>query len=50
MAALSGLALSAGNLYLALRPSRDGAWLMFKLSSPYLLLLFIGMLLDVLLA
>jgi len=50
MAALTGLALSAGNLYLALRPSRDGAWLMFKLSSPYLLLLFVGMLLDVLVA
>jgi len=50
IAAFSGLGLSAGNLYLTLRPSREGAWLMFRLSSPYLLLLFVGMLLDVLLA
>ena len=44
-----GLVLTIGNLYVALRPSKERAWLMFKLSSPYLLLLFAGMMMDVLL-
>jgi len=39
----TGLALTAGNLYLALRPSRKTAWLLFKLSSPYLLVVFAAM-------
>ena len=42
-----GFLLSAGNLYLFFRPSRKNAWLMFKLSSPYLFVLFAGMMADV---
>jgi len=47
-AGLSGLALTLGNLYLAARPSRKLAWLMFKLSSPYLLVIFLAMMVDAL--
>ena len=46
-AVVLGLALLAGNTYLALRPSRPLAWVLFKLSSPYLLLLFVAMMADV---
>jgi len=45
---VSGLLISLGNIYLVLRPSSQRAWRMFKLSSPYLFLLFAGMILDVL--
>jgi protoheme IX farnesyltransferase len=48
LALVSGLLISLGNIYLVLRPSRQRAWMMFKLSSPYLFLLFAGMVLDVL--
>lgn len=48
MALLSGLLISLGNVHLVLRPSRQRAWMMFKVSSPYLFLLFAGMILDVL--
>jgi len=48
LALISGLLISLGNIYLVLRPSRQRAWTMFKLSSPYLFLLFVGMILDVL--
>jgi heme O synthase-like polyprenyltransferase len=37
------------NFILALRPSRERSWLMFKISSPYLFVLFLAMALDVLL-
>lgn len=47
IAAPAGLALALGNLHLLWRPSRRRAWLMFKLSSPYLLLVFLAMVLDV---
>ena len=47
LALISGLLISLGNIYLVLRPSRQRAWKMFKLSSPYLFLLFTGMILDV---
>jgi len=47
LALISGLLISLGNIYLVLRPSRQRAWKMFKLSSPYLFLLFAGMILDV---
>ena len=47
VALVSGLLISLGNIYLVLRPSRERAWNMFKLSSPYLFLLFAGMVLDV---
>ncbi|MFQ6102323.1 MAG: heme o synthase [Anaerolineae bacterium] len=43
-----GAAVAAGNLWLSFRPSRELAWRLFKLSSPYLFLLFTAMMLDVL--
>jgi protoheme IX farnesyltransferase len=48
LALASGLLISLGNIHLVLRPSRQRAWVMFKLSSPYLFVLFGGMMLDVL--
>ncbi|MGA9348201.1 MAG: heme o synthase [Anaerolineae bacterium] len=48
LALASGLLISLGNIYLVIRPSTRRAWTMFKLSSPYLFLLFAGMILDVL--
>jgi protoheme IX farnesyltransferase len=47
VALVSGLLISVGNMYLFFRPSRRSAWLMFKLSSPYLFVLFAGMMADV---
>jgi protoheme IX farnesyltransferase len=47
LALASGLLISLGNIYLVLKPSTRRAWTMFKLSSPYLFLLFAGMILDV---
>jgi protoheme IX farnesyltransferase len=47
LALASGLFISLGNIYLVIRPSTRRAWTMFKLSSPYLFLLFTGMILDV---
>jgi protoheme IX farnesyltransferase len=43
-----GAAVVAGNLWLFFRPSRELAWQLYKLSSPYLFLLFAAMTLDVL--
>ncbi len=34
------------NLYLLISPSRKGAWWVFKISSPYLFLIFLAMALD----
>ncbi len=48
IAAAFGLFITASNVVLCLRPSRDRAWVLFKLSSPYLFVLFLGMMLDVL--
>jgi protoheme IX farnesyltransferase len=45
-----GLLVTVSNFLLALRPSREKSWLMFKISSPYLFVLFLAMALDVLLA
>ena len=47
VALVSGLLISVGNLYLFFRPSRRNAWVLFKLSSPYLFVLFAGMMADV---
>lgn len=48
--ALAGGAVSlAGHAYLCLRPTERNAWLMFKLSSLYLALVFAGMIVDQLL-
>jgi protoheme IX farnesyltransferase len=40
------ITLAAGNIWLALRPSKKLAWRMFKISSPYLFILFFAMMLD----
>jgi protoheme IX farnesyltransferase len=48
LALASGLLISLGNIYLVIKPSTQRAWTMFKLSSPYLFVLFAGMILDVL--
>lgn len=45
-ALISGLFVLAGNLYLFLHPSPEVAWRMFKVSSPYLFLLFLAMIVD----
>jgi len=44
----SGLVVSIGNLRMVLHPTRERAWTMFKLSSPYLFVLFLAMIIDVL--
>ena len=45
--AVAGGAVSlAGHIYLYLRPTEHNAWLMFKLSSVYLALIFTGVMLD----
>jgi protoheme IX farnesyltransferase len=49
IASVFGLFITASNLALSLKPSRERAWVMFKLSSPYLFVLFLAMMLDVLL-
>jgi len=49
VALISGIVVVAGQLYLLVRPTTANAWLMFKISSPHLFLLFLGMILDVLL-
>ena len=49
VAIIGGAVSLAGHLYLYLRPNERNAWLMFKLSSLYLALVFAGMMLDTLL-
>jgi protoheme IX farnesyltransferase len=46
LATVGGLVSLAGHLYLYLRPTERNAWLMFKLSSLYLALVFTGVMLD----
>ena len=46
VAILGGLVSLVGHVYLYLRPTERNAWLMFKLSSLYLALLFTGMMVD----
>ena len=48
VALISGTVVMAGQLYLLLRPTPQNAWLMFKISSPHLFLLFLGVILDTL--
>jgi len=50
VAILGGLISLAGHLYLYARPTERNAWLMFKLSSLYLALVFAGMMIDRLVA
>jgi len=49
-ALVSGLIVSIGNIRLLLYPTRERAWSLFKLSSPYLFLLFLAMIVDVMVA
>ena len=49
LALVFGLFIVVGNIRLLFKPSPERAWRMFKLSSPYLFVLFVGMILDVLL-
>lgn len=42
----SGLCVLAGHVYLFFRPSPEIAWRLFKISSPYLFLLFLAMIVD----
>ena len=49
VAFIGGLVSLAGHLYLYLKPTERNAWLMFKLSSLYLALVFAGMMIDTLL-
>lgn len=46
-ALISGLLVVAANLYLVWKPSRKLAWRLFKLSSPYLFVLILAMMVDV---
>jgi len=50
LAVIGGLAALVGHAYLWVRPTERNAWLMFKLSSLYLALIFGGMMLDYLLS
>lgn len=43
----SGAAIVLGNLYTAFKPSSRNVWRMFRVSSPYLALLFTAMVLDI---
>jgi len=45
-AILGGAASLAGHVFLYLRPNERNAWLMFKLSSLYLAVVFAGMMID----
>ncbi len=49
LAIIGGAASLVGHVYLYLKPTEHNAWLMFKLSSLYLALVFAGMMLDTLL-
>jgi protoheme IX farnesyltransferase len=45
-AIICGVAVTAGNVYLLFAPDRNKAWFLYKLSSPYLFLLFLAMMID----
>ncbi len=47
VAALGGTANLVGSVYVLLKPTETNAWRMFKLSSPYLFILFLAMIIDV---
>ncbi len=44
--AVGGFLNLAGSVYVLRRPTQTNAWRMFKISSPYLFLLFSGMIID----
>jgi len=41
------VALLVGSIYVLVKPTETNAWRMFKITSPYLFLLFLGMIVDV---
>lgn len=43
---ISGLVVLIGNLFILVYPSPETAWRLFKVSSPHLVVLFLGMLID----
>ncbi|AGL00791.1 heme o synthase [Desulfoscipio gibsoniae] len=45
-AIVCGLAITAGNIYLFFAPKQKRAWFLYKLSSPYLFLIFLAMMVD----
>ena len=47
IAALGGVATIIGSFYVLSKPTEANAWRMFKISSPYLFMLFLGMIIDV---
>ena len=47
VALVSSLANLAGSLWVLYKPTERNAWRMFKVSSPYLFLLFVAMIVDV---
>ena len=47
VALVSGLANLAGSLWVLYKPAETNVWRMFKVSSPYLFLLFAAMIVDV---
>ena len=47
IALVSGLAILAGSLWVLYEPTETNAWRMFKVTSPYLSLLFAVMIIDV---
>ncbi len=46
-AVAGGVANLVGSIYVLRNPTETNAWRMFKISSPYLFLLFLGMIIDV---
>ena len=49
-AVILGISMLALNIWLFIKPSKEASWLVFKASSPYLGLLFLAFILDVLLS
>lgn len=47
IAAIGGIATIIGSFYVLTKPTEANAWRMFKISSPYLFMLFLGMIIDV---
>jgi len=50
IASLSGGLMLLVNIWLFLHPTKQNAWIVFKFSSPYLAIIFLAMVIDVLLS
>ncbi len=50
MSLISGMCILTAHLYLFYKPSPEMAWRIFKVSSPYLFLLFLAMIIDTLMS